>query len=167
MLNKSTMLLLFKSQAMCDRLTERTIEFFLTEDFDMHYQYVIENNEITQNFSSEGMNNMEVIKDNNRISIGHTAALQALYKAAYLMGRNSKELPENSASNRASISQYYRLPVPGKDKGSFIRNQYASCRNSMFFRKALTTADFNSCITAGAGRYRNTVDLKILSASSR
>lgn len=108
------MLLLFKSQAMCDRLTERTIEFFLTEDFDMHYQYVIENNEITQNFSSEGMNNMEVIKDNNRISIGHTAALQALYKAAYLMGRNSKELPENSASNRASISQYYssNFPVP-------------------------------------------------------
>lgn len=162
MLNKSTMLLLFKSQAMCDRLTERTIEFFLTEDFDMHYQYVIENNEITPNFSSEGMN-MEVIKDNTSIAIECTAALQALYKAAYLMGRNSKGLPENSASNCDSLSQYCRLPVPMKAKSDLTRNQYAGCRHSMLFRKALTIADFNCCITANGGRRRSTADLTILS----
>ena len=128
----------------------------------MNNQRVTKNSLITPNVSSEGIN-MEIIKNNTRIAIERTAALQALYKAAYIMGINSKELPENSASNRASIMQYGRLPVLGKAKSDSLSGTRICCKSSMFYQKALTIADFNCCITANRGSLRSTADLTILS----
>ena len=119
------------------------------------------NSVIAPDSGSERKNNMNIVRDRQRLALSNKYE-QAVFEAANSIAGNSEELTDKSASGRISPSQHGRLSTQSQENAYFTRDRYLSYRSETVSKKALTMSGSGSIRTDG-GKFINTTDLIILS----